>query len=126
MVRRYDADEIPAVYNVSEMPVHEREPGVQQRYFRGLDTLAGFTRVTSEREEASPHSHPWEQLCFIVDGACDFHVGDETVSVEEGDIFFVPPDTPHYSDPPEDECTIMFFGPLREDYAERTAYQTEF
>lgn len=125
MVREYDSDEIPAVYAKEELPVHEGSTGVTQQYFRGLDTLVGFTRLTSEKT-ASPHSHPWEQINFVLEGACEFHVGDEVVRATAGDIFVIPPDVPHTAEPPTEPCEILFTGPLREDYAVKTEYQREF
>ncbi|WP_164974696.1 cupin domain-containing protein [Halegenticoccus tardaugens] len=125
MVRPYRADKVPSVYNISKMPVHERSKGVSQRYFRGIDTLIGFTTITSEKT-AEPHSHPWEQINFVLEGEGEFRIGDETVSVTEGDVFLVPPNVPHCAEPPEESCTVMFVGPLREDYADLTDYQSEF
>lgn len=125
MVRDYLEDEIPAIYSRDEMPVHESSPGVTQQYFRGLDTLVGFTTLTPEKT-ANPHSHPWEQINFVLEGECDFHVGDEIVTVSEGDIFTIQPGVSHTAEPPEETCTIMFTGPLREDYAAKTEYQREF
>ena len=125
MVRPYDETEIPAVYSRDDMPVHESGPGVTQQYFRGLDTLVGFTTITAEKS-AEPHSHPWEQINYVLEGECEFNVGDETVSASVGDIFVVPPDVPHCAEPPEEPCTILFTGPLREDYAAKTDYQREF
>jgi quercetin dioxygenase-like cupin family protein len=125
MVRKYRPEEVPAVYNIEELPVHSHTEGIEQRYFRGLDSLVGFTTI-SEGKEAVPHSHPWEQINFVLDGACSFHVGEETVTADEGDVFLVPPDVPHCAEYTGEPCTIMFVGPLREDYAAKTAYQREF
>jgi len=124
MVRNYLDEEIPAVYTRDEMPVHKSSPGVKQQYFRGLDTLVGFTTITPEKS-ANPHSHPWEQINFVLEGECEFHVGDELVTASKGDIFTIPPGVPHTAEPPEDSCTIMFTGPLREDYVAKTEYQRE-
>lgn len=125
MVRKYHRDEIPSVYNRSQLPHHEKREGVEQQYFRGLSTFVGFTTF-DERGPGEPHSHPWEQLNFVVDGECRFRVGDEVIDVAEGDLFFIPPDVPHGADSLDGECTICFISPLREDYARFTDYQTEF
>lgn len=123
MVRSYHADEIPAVYNLDEMPVESREKS-SRRYFRGLDTLVGINRIEPGRD-SSPHSHPWEQINFVLEGSCRFHVDGEVISIREGDFFVVPPDVPHCSEPGDDPCTIIFTGPIREDSLDKTAYQTE-
>lgn len=125
MVRNYDAEQVPAVYNRSTLPVTEKRPGVEQQYFRGLDTLIGFTRV-QPGIEPQPHHHPWEQLNFVLEGECDFRVGDEVVTITEGDMFVIPPGVSHATESVSEVTTICFIGPLREDYARETAYQTEF
>lgn len=127
MARHYDSDAIPTVYNFFEdVPSTEVREGVHQQVFRGLDAMVGFTKLTPGMEPG-PHSHPWEQIAFIFSGTCDFHVGDEVVSVEEGDIFEIPPGETHYAVPNSDEpCINLDVWPLREDYLDRTDYQTEF
>lgn len=127
MARHYKEDEIPEVYNfVEDIPGREVREGVHQKVFRGLNGLVGFTTLEPGMEPG-PHSHPWEQIAFIYSGTCDFHVGDEVVSVEEGDIFVIPPGETHYAVPNSDEpCVNLDFWPLREDYLDRTEYQSEF
>lgn len=124
MVRRYDEDAVPSVYGLDDIPP-KRAGGSEQRFFRGLDTLVGVTRVEPGRD-AEPHSHPWEQVTFVLEGGCRFHVGEESVRVSAGDIFLVPPDVAHMAEATGDPCTLVFAGPLREDVLEHTDYQAEF
>mgnify|MGYP000088426065 CR=1 FL=1 len=126
MVKQYDEDCIPTVYNIDEIPSNQKGPGTAQKYFRGIDSLIGLTELTADRDPTEQHAHPWEQLCFVLDGQGEFEVGGETVEVEAGDLFLVPPGVPHAAKAPKDELSILFFGPLREDYAELTGYQAEF
>lgn len=126
MVRHYDEDRIPTVYNLEDIPGFDIRTGVTQQVFRGLDLLVGFTTIEPEME-AKPHSHPWEQITIIFEGQCDFTVGDETFAVEEKDVFFIPPDVEHYAEPNSEEpCINLDLWALREDYLPRTDYQTEF
>lgn len=125
MVRKYHDEKIPSIYDIDSIPVGKSEEGVIQKYFRGLDSLVGFTFVEPETSEPI-HSHPWEQVTFVLDGRCQFHANDSTVDVSKGDIFVIPPDIPHGLDTLDEHCTIMFAGPLREDYAAKTHYQNEF
>lgn len=126
MVQHYDPEAIPQVYHIDDIPTHDTREGVQSRAFRGVDTMVGIGTLHPEME-AKPHSHPWEQVVYIVDGECDFHVGDEVVSVEEGNIFVIPPDVEHCAETTSDEpCLNMDIWPLREDYLYRTEYQNEF
>lgn len=126
MVKRYREDEIPAVYNRDEVESFTQREGLTMQGFRSLDKSVGF--VTAEpNAETNLHKHPWEQIVYVLAGETDFFVNGEEFTVSEGDFFFVPPNTEHDLRPgPDQGCTLMTIWSLREDYDERTAYQTEF
>lgn len=126
MVQHYDPAQIPAVYNIDDIPEYNTRPGVTSRTFRGVDSMVGLATLGPEMEP-KPHSHPWEQVVFIHDGSTKFHVGDEVVELSTGDIMVIPPGVEHCAAPHTDEpCTNVDIWPLREDYLHRTEYQTEF
>lgn len=127
MVRHYDPEEIPAVYNVfEEVPEREVREGVTIRMFRGLNLTMSWVRIEPGME-TRPHAHPWEQIVHVLEGSADFHVGDEVVSVSAGDVFLIPPDVEHYEEPNSDEpCLLMDIWQLREGFLDLTAYQREF
>jgi len=125
MARQYDESAIPSVYNLEDIPSTEVREGVHQQVFRGMDAIIGFTRLEPEMEPG-PHSHPWEQIAFIYDGSCTFHVGDDSVEVEKGDVLFIPPDVEHYAEATNETCFNLDVWPLREDYLDRTDYQDEW
>ena len=124
MVRQYDADAVPAVYRLEDVPAREGD-GTTQRFLRGLDAMLGTTRVEPGRV-SDRHAHPWEQLVYVLDGACTFHVGGVAVDVAAGDAFWVPPGVEHGADGGDAPCTLLFAGPLREDALEHVAHQAEF
>lgn len=126
MVRHYHEDEIPTVYNIEDIPGFDIRQGVEQKIFRGIDLMLGFTTLEPGMQ-AKPHSHPWEQITIIFEGQCDFTVGNETIAVEEKDVFFIPPGVDHYAEPNSDEpCVNLDLWALREDYVHRAKYQSEF
>ena len=47
------------------------------------------------REPDPPHSHPHEQISYVVSGELIVFIGDEQTRLEPGDMFTVPPDIPH-------------------------------
>lgn len=124
MARHYDPDAVPSVHRLAEVAGREGD-GTSQRFLRGLDAMLGTTRVAPGRV-SDRHAHPWEQLVYVLDGACTFHVGDEAVDVEAGDAFWVPPGVEHGADGGDVACTLLFCGPLREDALEHTGHQDEF
>ena len=46
-------------------------------------------------EPDPPHSHPHEQVSYVVAGEVIFFLGNEQFHLVPGDIFTVPPDIPH-------------------------------
>lgn len=127
MVRKYDESAIPSVHNLRDAPPVREGPGFRQVVFRGLDQMIGFTEIGPEKEDAEPHSHPWEQSNMLVDGRLDFLVDGERVELEPYDTLSIPPDVPHTSRTVEDESAVLLaFWPLREDRVDATDYQHEF
>lgn len=127
MVRDYDDAEIPAVYNMLEVPPAREATGFTQRLFRGLDLMVGCNVVEPDKEPAEPHSHPWEQINMVVDGEIDFLVGDDRISLGPFDIVEIPPGVEHTSRVSSDEpAYLLAFWPMREDRVEATDYQSEF
>ncbi|WP_251329839.1 cupin domain-containing protein [Haloplanus pelagicus] len=125
MVRHYHSERVPAVYNEEDIPKHDRSGGATQWYFRGFETLMGITNIPPGSAEEI-HSHPWEQIVFMLDGSCRFHVDGETKHLEAGDVLVVPPEVEHGIEEQDESGKLLFTGPLREDMARLTEYQEEF
>lgn len=127
MARDYDEDAIPSVYNLEDVTPYRQEQGFEQVVFRGVDQMVGFSRISPERPDSEPHSHPFEQLNMLVEGRLDFLVDGERLELEPYDTLAIPPGIPHTSRAVEGEtATLLAFWPLREDRIEGTAYQEEF
>lgn len=62
------------------------------------------------------HSHPHEQVGFVVSGAGDFTLGGERRCVRAGDGWQIPPDVPHGVTFTEDSVVVETFSPPREDF----------
>ena len=62
------------------------------------------------------HTHPHEQMSYIVSGRFRYTVGDETREVGPGDTALVPSNVPHSVEVLEDTVAIDVFVPIREDY----------
>ena len=68
-----------------------------------------------------PHSHPHEQMGHVLEGKGILYAGDESVEVEAGTSFCIPPNVPHNFDATGDRPAVLVeaFSPPREDYLER-------
>lgn len=127
MARDYDESEVPSVYNLEDVAPYRQEQGFEQVVFRGIDQMVGFSRISPERPDSEPHTHPFEQMNMLVEGRLDFLVNGERLELEPYDTLAIPPDVPHTSRAVEGEtATLLAFWPLREDRVEGTAYQEEF
>jgi quercetin dioxygenase-like cupin family protein len=65
-----------------------------------------------------PHSHPHEQVSYVVDGEIFFFIGDEQpVRLGPGDVFTVPSGVPHSIQLLTQHVRLVdAFTPLREDF----------
>lgn len=60
------------------------------------------------------HHHPQEQFGFIIKGAFEVTIGDETQILKAGDAYFVPSNVPHGFVPIGETEAIDVFTPIRE------------
>lgn len=68
-----------------------------------------------------PHEHPHEQMGHLLEGKGRLYIGDESVEIEAGTSFWIPPNAPHNFDATGDKPAVLIeaFSPPREDYLER-------
>jgi quercetin dioxygenase-like cupin family protein len=64
------------------------------------------------------HSHPHEQLVYIIRGHLRFSGGGTTFDARTGDSFVVPGGIEHQATALEESEVLDVFTPYREDYAE--------
>ena len=64
-----------------------------------------------------PHSHPHEQVSYVVAGKIIFFLGNEETHLGPGDIFTVPPNIPHSVRLLTQHVRLVdTFHPIREDF----------
>ena len=68
-----------------------------------------------------PHSHPHEQMGYILEGRAVLFSGGRSVEIAAGTSFQIPPNEPHNFDATGDGPAVILeaFSPPREDYLER-------
>jgi quercetin dioxygenase-like cupin family protein len=62
------------------------------------------------------HSHPHEQIGYVVRGAIEFTLGDRAVVLRGGDSYVIPGGLTHSCFALEDSLAIDIFSPVREEY----------
>ena len=92
----------------------------RQRYLGHTDKLMMVVIDFDDGPTAEPdppHSHPHEQMSYVVEGEIVVHVGNEQTRLVPGDMFTVPPDIPHTVQLLTEHVRLVdVFTPLREDF----------
>ncbi|MEA3338878.1 MAG: cupin domain-containing protein [Chloroflexota bacterium] len=103
-------------FTVNELPATEMLPGVTRRVVYLEHAMMTFFHF--EPGSVVPeHSHPHEQIAYVVQGAMEFTLGGETRVLQAGEGACCPPNVPHGAII-LDEPTVALdaWYPLREEY----------
>ena len=69
------------------------------------------------QEPDPPHSHPHEQVTYVVEGEVLFFVGEESSRLGPGDMVTVPSNQPHTVQPMTPRLRLIdSFTPLRNEF----------
>jgi len=96
-------------------------------YRQVLDKIAMKTRAYGEKTLMSEfrlekgaqlprHSHPHEQIGYLVSGRMLLTIEEESFTVAPGDSWCIAGDSEHQATALEDSLAIEVFSPRREDY----------
>jgi mannose-6-phosphate isomerase-like protein (cupin superfamily) len=64
--------------------------------------------VLRKGEEVPPHSHPEEQVYFIIRGEGVFRIGDEETKIAPEMVVYIPGNEPHQVRPTSDELVYAY------------------
>jgi quercetin dioxygenase-like cupin family protein len=94
----------------------EMFPGVSRRTLNS-GANATLVEVSIAAGATVPeHTHPHEQVGYLVSGRLRFVIGDEERVLGPGDSWLVPGDVPHIVTAIEDCIAIDVFSPVRHEY----------
>lgn len=112
------------LHNWNDLAKDSPRAGIERVAFRGDNAMVVLNWIWPGMEPG-PHSHPFEQLVFIVQGRTRLHVGDEVLECGPGSMIRVPPDVIHYAEAVGDEVCLNLdvFAPVRVDYLHLVEYQ---
>lgn len=92
--------------------------GVERKAFSGDGATVSLNRLRPGHEPR-PHSHPHEQIVYILQGQIDFHVGDAVKRLGPGGLLVLPGGVVHWGEVVGDETVLNLdvFTPRRDEYA---------
>ena len=104
--------------NLDELNSTVVRPGVVRKVFSGEKATLAFTTL-EPGHTPNPHSHPHEQIVYVLAGRARFTVGGEEEVVGPGGMLVVPSGVEHWAETIGDEPVVdlSVFSPRRDEYA---------
>ncbi|HXH21569.1 MAG TPA: cupin domain-containing protein [Dehalococcoidia bacterium] len=100
----------------AEAQAVEMFPGVVRRTLNSGDRTT-LVEITLAKGSSVPvHTHPHEQIGYVVSGRVLFRIGDGSRELAAGDSYCVPGGEEHGVDALEDAICIDIFSPVRDEY----------
>jgi quercetin dioxygenase-like cupin family protein len=114
-----NATSAATLHRWSEVEVEQLNPLLTRQFITGSKAMIG--RIVLTKGCIVPrHSHPNEQLAFIVEGSLRFNFDDGTTqTVNSGEIIVIPSDLPHSAEALEDTINLDIFAPPRQDWLDK-------
>lgn len=92
------------------------EPGLVRQVLAAGEQMMLVRHVMQDGWEGALHSHPHEQMVYVVRGRLIFTRGSEKFEVQTGDSFVVAGGVEHQAIALEESEVLDVFAPPREDY----------
>ena len=92
-------------------------PGVERKSFSGNGATLALHRLMPGHEPR-PHSHPHEQIVYILAGTIRFHIGDQQQLLGPGGLVAIPGNVLHWGEVVGDQPVLNLdvFTPRRPEY----------
>ncbi len=106
---------LPVVSTQSD-GMSDPEPGLKRQVMSHSPSIMLVRHTMVKGWIGSRHSHPHEQLIYIVRGCIHFEQPDGKAVLYAGDSLLIPGGVEHQASAPEDSEVLDIFTPTREDY----------
>jgi quercetin dioxygenase-like cupin family protein len=93
------------------------EPGLRRQVMSYSPNLMLVRHKMEEGWMGAAHSHPQEQLLYVVSGAIQLTIGNVVHSLNAGDSILVAGGAPHQASTDRPSEVLDIFTPFRPDYA---------
>ena len=95
------------------------EAGLARQVLAYSQTMMLVRHLMEKGWVGARHSHPHEQLVYVIRGHLQFRSGDQVFDARSGDSFLLPGGREHQASALEESEVLDVFTPYREDYAEQ-------
>jgi len=112
------ASETITLVERKDAKVFSPETGLARQVLAYSDQLMLVRHLMEKGWIGARHSHPHEQLVYVISGHLRFTGGSNMFDVRTGDSFVVPGGMEHQASALEESEVLDVFTPYREDYAE--------
>ena len=93
------------------------EPGLRRQVMSYSPSMMLVRHTMTKGWVGARHSHPHEQMLYIVRGRIRFEYPGGVFDMSQGDSFLLPGNVEHQASALEDSEVLDIFTPMREDYA---------
>jgi quercetin dioxygenase-like cupin family protein len=94
----------------------EMLPGLIRRTLAVSDKMLLAEFIFEEGVEVPEHTHPHDQVGYVVSGRMRMVIGEQVFECGPGDSYHAPSDVPHGGTSLEPSVVVDTFSPPREDY----------
>jgi quercetin dioxygenase-like cupin family protein len=103
----------------NSIALEDLNPLLQRQFVVGQELM--LARVLLKKGCIVPeHSHPNEQVTYILDGALKFWIDGREIVVRSGEVLTIPPNMPHKAEAVEDTIDLDVFTPPRADWMNKS------
>jgi quercetin dioxygenase-like cupin family protein len=99
-------------------PHYQVFPGVSAAAFGGERAML-MHAVLDHGASVPEHSHPQEQISFVLEGRLAFQIAGEVCEVAAGEAVHIPANAPHAVRALEPSVVVDVFSPVRPDLIEK-------
>ena len=90
--------------------------GVSRRILASGGTMMTVQFAFEKGAVGTPHTHPHEQVGYVLQGRFELTLGNDKTMLEVGDTYYVPSNTVHGVVALEDGVLLDVFTPQRQDF----------
>ncbi|HCH1965448.1 TPA: cupin domain-containing protein [Vibrio parahaemolyticus] len=103
------------VFN-QDIPMEDLGEGISRKVLAHSDNMMSVEVHFEEGAIGAMHSHPHEQLTYVLSGEFEFTIGDEKKIVKMGDTMYKEPNIEHGCVCLKAGVLIDTFTPMRKDF----------